>query len=77
MEGGVKARNSSSDSHHPWLPIRRFQENRIDMVKKRKPIAIQFCELGTEIFQTTEVSKIEQIQQVSKMTANRETSTGP
>jgi hypothetical protein len=48
---GVQSGNSSRDSHHPWLPIRRFQENgKIDMAKKRKPTAIEFRELGTEIF---------------------------
>lgn len=47
MEWGLKAGNSSRDSHHPWVPIRRFEENgRIDMAKKRKVIAIEFRELG-------------------------------
>ena len=55
MERGLKAGNSSHDSHHPWLPIRRFQGNgRIDMAKKRKLIAIEFRELGNEIFQPRE-----------------------
>jgi len=44
----VQSGNSSRDNHHLWLPIRRFQENgRIDMAKKRKPIAMKFRELGT------------------------------
>jgi len=47
------------------------------MAKKRKLIATEFRELGDEIFQTRECIKTEQIKQVSKMTANRETSTGP
>jgi hypothetical protein len=58
----VQSGNSSRDNHHPWLPIRRFQGNgRIDMAKKRKPIAIEFRELGAEIFQTRTCIKTGQI----------------
>jgi hypothetical protein len=78
MERGLKAGNSSRDSHHPWLPNRRFQENgRIGMAKKRKMIATEFHELGTEIFQTRECIENRTNKKVSKIIANRETSTGP
>jgi hypothetical protein len=47
------------------------------MAKKRKLIAIELREFGTEIFQTRECIENRTNKIVSKMTANREASTGP